>query len=210
MKAAETSASSAIADWTPLAVVSRSCTTAEMDTFISDVSTTRTNIAIASRTATRTSPFDSAAVVASTLIARQSNGEMIARGSRARPLAPAGERAPGSRHCLRRCAEPLVELRRERRRPDLQVDLEEALEAPGLEVAGSGEHLLAVAHERLGVEHGRVLEDPHARVEQGRRGGTAARPRTPSCSAFAGTNSRTRTPRRAALSMRRIMPRSVT
>ena len=48
MNAAETSASSAIADWTPLTVVSRSWTTAEIDTFISEVSTTSTNIAIAS------------------------------------------------------------------------------------------------------------------------------------------------------------------
>src|SRR5262249_52273877 len=61
MNAAETSASSAIADWTPLAVVSRSWTTAEMETFISDVSTTSTNIAIASRIARRWSPFDSSA-----------------------------------------------------------------------------------------------------------------------------------------------------
>ena len=51
MNAAETRASSAMADWTPLAVVSRSSTTAEIDTFISDVSTTSTNIAIASRRA---------------------------------------------------------------------------------------------------------------------------------------------------------------
>ena len=51
MKAAETSASSAIADCTPLTVVSRSRTTALIDTFISDVSTTSTNMAIASRTA---------------------------------------------------------------------------------------------------------------------------------------------------------------
>src|SRR4051794_3952634 len=56
MKAAETSASSAIADCTPLAVVSRSLTTAEIDTFIKDVSTTRTNIAIASSTASLLSP----------------------------------------------------------------------------------------------------------------------------------------------------------
>src|SRR3954452_4235588 len=53
MNAAETSASSAIAPWTPLTVVSRSSTTAAIDTFISDVSTTRTNIAIASSTAQR-------------------------------------------------------------------------------------------------------------------------------------------------------------
>ncbi len=51
MNAAETRASSAIADWTPLAVVSRSLTTAEIETFISDVSTTSTNIAIARRIA---------------------------------------------------------------------------------------------------------------------------------------------------------------
>jgi hypothetical protein len=53
MNAAETSASSAIADWTPLTVAPISRTTAEIDTFISDVSTTRTNIAIASRMASR-------------------------------------------------------------------------------------------------------------------------------------------------------------
>ena len=47
MNAAETSASNAIADWTPLTVVSRSRTTAEIDTFISEVSTTSTNIAAA-------------------------------------------------------------------------------------------------------------------------------------------------------------------
>src|SRR4030095_2254732 len=56
MNAADTSASRAIADWTPLTVVSRSRTTAEIDTFISDVSTTSTNIAIASRRARRGLP----------------------------------------------------------------------------------------------------------------------------------------------------------
>src|SRR5512133_274300 len=48
MNAADTSASSAIADCTPLTVVSRSFTTDEIDTFINDVSTTSTNIAIES------------------------------------------------------------------------------------------------------------------------------------------------------------------
>src|SRR3954453_6358071 len=47
MKAAETSASIATADCTPLTVVSRSSTTAEMDTFMNDVSITNTNIAAA-------------------------------------------------------------------------------------------------------------------------------------------------------------------
>ena len=59
MNAAETSASSAIADCTPLTVVSRSWTTAEIETFISDVSTTSTNIAIASRMASRLLPASS-------------------------------------------------------------------------------------------------------------------------------------------------------
>ena len=53
MNAADTSASSAIADCTPLTVVSRSRTTAEIDTFMIEVSTTSTNIAIASKTASR-------------------------------------------------------------------------------------------------------------------------------------------------------------
>src|SRR4030095_15557212 len=53
MNAADTSASRAIADWTPLTVVSRSRTTDEIETFISEVSTTSTNIAIASRMARR-------------------------------------------------------------------------------------------------------------------------------------------------------------
>ncbi len=56
MNAADTSASRAMADCTPLTVVPRSRTTAEIDTFISDVSTTSTNIAIASRRARRRSP----------------------------------------------------------------------------------------------------------------------------------------------------------
>src|SRR3954454_5736590 len=56
MNAAETNASRAIADCTPLTVVSRSSTTAEIETFINEVSTTRTNIAIDSRTASRRWP----------------------------------------------------------------------------------------------------------------------------------------------------------
>ena len=60
MKAAETSASSAIADWTPLTVVSRSSTTAEIDTFISDVSTTSTKLAAPSSSPSRRLPGFSA------------------------------------------------------------------------------------------------------------------------------------------------------
>src|SRR3954466_9377395 len=48
MNAADTNASNATAACTPLAVVSRSRTTAEIDTFINDVSMTNTNIAIES------------------------------------------------------------------------------------------------------------------------------------------------------------------
>jgi hypothetical protein len=56
MNAAETNASSAIADCTPLTVVSKSWTTAEMETFMIDVSTTSTNIAIANNNAKRELP----------------------------------------------------------------------------------------------------------------------------------------------------------
>jgi hypothetical protein len=72
MNAADTSASSAIADWTPLTVVSRSRTTEEIDTFISEVSTTSTNIAIASRMASRGFPEASwrAAEVAGSIMAQ--------------------------------------------------------------------------------------------------------------------------------------------
>ena len=64
MNAADTSASSAIADWTPLTVVCRSCTTDAMDTFITDVSTTRTNMAIASKMASLRSPLAIAGALA--------------------------------------------------------------------------------------------------------------------------------------------------
>ena len=56
MKAADTRASRAIADWTPLAVVCRSLITAEIDTFMSDVSITKTNMAMASKRASRGLP----------------------------------------------------------------------------------------------------------------------------------------------------------
>ena len=63
MNAAETSASSAIADCTPLTVVPRSLTTAEIDTFIIDVSITSTNIAIASKMASRRLPVASSGIL---------------------------------------------------------------------------------------------------------------------------------------------------
>ena len=63
MNAAETSASSAIADWTPLTVVPRSLTTAEIDTFIIDVSITSTNIAMANKMASRRLPAASSGIL---------------------------------------------------------------------------------------------------------------------------------------------------
>ena len=69
MKAAETRASSAIALWTALTVVSRSLTTAEIETFISDVSTTSTNIAAPRSSDRRRLPASSgAAIVASSVM----------------------------------------------------------------------------------------------------------------------------------------------
>ena len=100
MNAADTSASSAIADCTPLTVVSRSWTTAEIDTFISDVSTTSTNIAIASRRASRRLPVRAGggAVSAFSLAigpswADRRSSSSSARGERSRlrsrPMGPA-------------------------------------------------------------------------------------------------------------------------
>src|SRR3954451_3343121 len=82
MNDADTSASSAIADWTPDTVVPRSWTTAEIDTFISEVSTTSTNIAAASSTWRRRSRLASAC----------EGSVMAARFSSPR----AGERSPRS------------------------------------------------------------------------------------------------------------------
>src|SRR5262245_17045511 len=69
MNAAETRASSAIADWTPLTVVPRSLTTAEIDTFIIEVSITSTNIAIASKRRSRGLSAASSAMVVLTVAA---------------------------------------------------------------------------------------------------------------------------------------------
>ena len=70
MNAAETRASSAIADCTPLTVVSRSSTTAEIETFISEVSTTSTNMAAASSMASRElcGPSEEASALVSSFI----------------------------------------------------------------------------------------------------------------------------------------------
>ncbi len=99
-------------------------------------------------------------------VGRHSRGEIAANAaasSRGPIPADAGARG-GDR--LRRRREALVEARGEVARAHAQVDLEEPLQAPRLEVAGAGQHLLAVADERLRVQHLRVSEDAHARVEQ--------------------------------------------
>src|SRR5688572_14926322 len=91
MNAADTSASSAIADCTPLTVVSRSRTTAEIDTFISDVSTTSTNIAIASRRPSRrfaTSPWLGLARVRAMALAGGRHGCRHASRTQADPVVP--------------------------------------------------------------------------------------------------------------------------
>src|SRR6185312_3270230 len=93
---------------------------------------------------------------------RRNGGE----GGRLRPRLEPGQDAARPRHGFRRRAEPLLELRCERLRPDENVDLEEALEAPRLEIARPRQYLLPVAHERLGVEHRRVLEDANSSLEE--------------------------------------------
>src|SRR4051812_42852255 len=103
MNAADTSASSAIADWTPLTVVPRSSTTAEIDTFISDVSTTSTNIAIASRIASLRSPAAApgATVAVCAVICRRSYAsrsralaEPFDQEAVSKPVVADGERLP--------------------------------------------------------------------------------------------------------------------
>src|SRR3954454_23456442 len=118
MNAAETSASRAIADWTPLAVVSRSLTTAEIDTFISEVSTTRTNIAIARRIARVWSPLDSAEVAGTA-------GALTSRVS----WPPSGRASPSLDDRVTRGCTGLI--RREERAPDA----ERLGDRPGLERA---------------------------------------------------------------------------
>jgi predicted nicotinamide N-methyase len=104
MNAAETSASRAIADWTPLTVVLRSWTTAEIDTFISDVSTTSTNMAMARSRPSRRAD------------ALMSEASSIATSAIWHPIRPGGDipqRSAGS--CVRKpvCRSP--SMRRPRR-----------------------------------------------------------------------------------------------
>src|SRR5262245_15030831 len=96
MNAADTSASSAIADWTPMTAVGRSSTTAEIDTFITDVSTTRTNIAIASRTASLRLPVDGSAALLSGAAAVISVHHSVAAGIQTQPWCPLNALIPAA------------------------------------------------------------------------------------------------------------------
>ena len=104
MKAAETSASIAIADCTPLTVVSRSSTTAEIETFISDVSMTNTNIAIASRSASLRSPVAISPAGVSTLMGFQHSH--TARGKTTGRVRPGCDACPVATERLSRRAGP--------------------------------------------------------------------------------------------------------
>ena len=103
MNAAETSASRAIADWTLLTVVPRSCTTAAIDTFINEVSTTSTNIAIASSSASRWSNAASSAEPAVPSVTRDLPSPDVDRtyhgdhARRVRPPEPLRRGEPGGR-----------------------------------------------------------------------------------------------------------------
>src|SRR5262245_49555690 len=102
MNAADTSASSAIADCTPLTVVSRSRTTDEIDTFMRDVSTTSTNIAAAKRSASLGLPADScfASVVASSPI-RRHHAAVMREAQGAEPGTAAAEPRPHPSEAVR-------------------------------------------------------------------------------------------------------------
>src|SRR3954469_21794898 len=96
MNAAETSASSAIADWTPLTVASRSSTTDEIDTFINEVSTTSTNIAIESRIGRRLLAAPSAAALVTVSAIGSSSHATVAVEATAGPGSRVGGADPTS------------------------------------------------------------------------------------------------------------------
>src|SRR6476659_1093857 len=63
---------------------------------------------------------------------------------------------------LRGSEELLVELCCKISGLEADVDLEEPLQAPRLQVAGADQHALAVGDERLRMQHLRIAQDPHA------------------------------------------------
>ena len=138
----------------------------------------------------------------------QSSGE-IAASAAAGTLPRSGQRRPGvesaSAGALNRSSNWAATVVDE----ELEVDLEEALEAPGLEVARSCEQLVAVAHEGLRVQHRRVLEDAHAGVQEPRVV-ELLRPRARPVVRVRRDEEADADAARAARSIRRIIPRSVT
>src|SRR5215216_5182665 len=177
MKAADTSASSAIADWTPLTVVSRSSTTAEIDTFISDVSTTSTNMAIASRIASRGVDVVCSGMLVSPAGLRPPEslqGELVRRG-------PAVGAHPGMQAAIREVGD----LDRPCQVPGAaggagdeldmgEVDLRRARVGRACEQAQRTQLVLVqAAREELVLGHGRRLE---RLMQPGHRAGFGGRP----------------------------------
>ncbi len=96
----------------------------------------------------------------------QSSGESVASTlALARSFVPVSRR-PGDDTASAGALNRSSNWRRDGTGPNLEIDLEEALEAPGLQIARSGEQLLAVADERLRVQHLRVLENADACVQE--------------------------------------------
>src|SRR3954463_11379960 len=170
----------------PVTVVRTSFATVAIETFITELSRVMRNCPAASVMRTRPAPAaraDGAAVAWADSIAPVSPPRRTwsspepeerpleqrgDRGQRPRPraLLEPGQATsrPGARDGRRR--EPLLELRRDGLGANEEVDLEEALQAPRLEIAGAGEQLLAVSNECLCVQHLRVLVDRDAAVQK--------------------------------------------
>src|SRR5262245_22535559 len=154
----------------PVTVVPTSFATVAIDTFITELSSVIRNCPAASVSRTSPAPAaraDGAAVVASEAtgpsLARAQdvvvtrNGGLEQRGDRSQRLSPralseTGQATARPGHGDRRRGEALLELRCDGLGADEQIDLEEPLQAPRLEVAGAGEQLPSVPDERLRVE----------------------------------------------------------
>src|SRR6478735_8568276 len=135
MNAADTSASIATADWTPLTVVSRSSTTAEIDTLMNDVSITKTNIAAARRMPWRGVPPPS------------SSGAMRSPRRRCRGDVRASPRGVGRPHRGARTCSPASPAAKDRglRALGRQVLLHQSPDALLLAVGDHRAHLLELA-----------------------------------------------------------------
>src|SRR4051812_40468579 len=165
-----------MAPWIPVTVVPTSFATVAIETFITELSSVIRNWPAASVSSTSVAPWARSAGAAAADVMKatlpparpsQQRRETCERERLRAHLEPL-ERPTGRRDRLGRHREPLVELRCDLRRPKQYVDLEEPLQAPGLEVAGAREQLLPVPHECLRVQHRRMLQDADAGLEQAR------------------------------------------